>query len=408
MLFLVIHVFAAIWIRLGHESSDSWARSYAPYAQKDDLRFDTYITGVYFITTTITTIGYGDWLAHTNSEYAFVMLLELLGLALFSYILGTFQTIQNHQSAIKIIEAKKEEITNFLIDVNKANKKVELPYEIFYDTEKYLDILYSHQVKYIMNMDGFYDELIPACRNQIAFEWLKNEYIKFKFFFYDPILNFQAPDKFINDWLINFEPFVFMPDRTIISRTEYMDYVYFVVDGIVLIKDYANKNPVIVLEQGDYFGDYQAIFETRSNFTYETDKHHEAILFGLEKEKFISLVKEYDDLLDFYTGRAVVRRRIFRKIQKYFMQVDMKKVINTIGMNFISSTLPIPVKLIPDHWLSPREEDKENQETVADRVIHKSHEENINLKSETIHDDDTENKGKFSYAFFQIFNFKNC
>ena len=49
---------------------------------------DIYINGYYYVTTTIATVGYGDFSSKTVMESFFTMFCEFFGIALFGYISG--------------------------------------------------------------------------------------------------------------------------------------------------------------------------------------------------------------------------------------------------------------------------------------------------------------------------------
>ena len=289
MLTLFIHIFACIWVGLGLEQDDAWINSDENYKTQLDLHYNAYWTALYFIVVTVTTVGYGDLSPGSNNEFMFVILLELLGLAIFSYILSTLRSIEQGETAAQIVDKKKDQIQVFLNKINEANPEIELPPEIFVDCLRYLDMLYSYEVKYIFDSQEFYDQLMPKVKTKLVFECLKNYYIKFHSFFHDPILKFQAPDKFINDCLIAIEPKVFVAGQTIISRKELMDYIYFIEKGKVVITDQFDTKTIIELSQGDYFGDYQIILETRSNIKYSAHPDNEVVLFALHKDNFLEV-----------------------------------------------------------------------------------------------------------------------
>ena len=67
---------------------------------------NAYIPAVYFIVTTFTTIGYGEFTAGSNLEMIFVMTMELLGLAIFSYGLGTIRSFEQGSTSEQIIKQK--------------------------------------------------------------------------------------------------------------------------------------------------------------------------------------------------------------------------------------------------------------------------------------------------------------
>ena len=48
---------------------------------------------MYFVTTTLTTVGYGDIKGQTVYEYVFVMFVEFTGIMFFSFIMGSINNI---------------------------------------------------------------------------------------------------------------------------------------------------------------------------------------------------------------------------------------------------------------------------------------------------------------------------
>ena len=54
----------------------------------------TYWNAFYYISTTATTIGYGDITPQTEHERLFVMLLEFVGILIFSAISGNIKNVK--------------------------------------------------------------------------------------------------------------------------------------------------------------------------------------------------------------------------------------------------------------------------------------------------------------------------
>lgn len=52
-----------------------------------------YIRAIYFIITTLTTVGYGDFKGFTNNEYLFQMAVEFIGIGFFSFLMGSINSI---------------------------------------------------------------------------------------------------------------------------------------------------------------------------------------------------------------------------------------------------------------------------------------------------------------------------
>ena len=88
-LLFIIHFVACSWIRLGmadkgwvHELSDDITKEH-------ELLHEIYFNSIYFITTTMTTVGYGDISANTDGqkvEKFFMCFVEFFGIAVFTMI----------------------------------------------------------------------------------------------------------------------------------------------------------------------------------------------------------------------------------------------------------------------------------------------------------------------------------
>lgn len=152
--------------------------------------------------------------------------------------------------------------------------------------------MYKYKIQYIFKSEDFYDQLKPQDRKELSFECLKNYYIKFNEFFYEPLLGFQACDKFILECLTNLEGNVFLPGKKIIGKGEHFDHIYFINSGSVWVSDYFDEKPIIEIPRHSFFGDYQVILGTRSNMNYYAGGKDNTILFSLEKEFFLNLIQE--------------------------------------------------------------------------------------------------------------------
>ena len=64
------------------------------WVSSDTSVYEAYIPALYFIVKTITAVGYGDMNGSTSvSEMWFVMMLEIVGLVVFSAITGSIRNI---------------------------------------------------------------------------------------------------------------------------------------------------------------------------------------------------------------------------------------------------------------------------------------------------------------------------
>ena len=58
--------------------------------QLDDY-WSLYITSTYFVIASFSSVGYGDVYGYTQMENLFQLMVEMLGIIVFGYMIGTFQ-----------------------------------------------------------------------------------------------------------------------------------------------------------------------------------------------------------------------------------------------------------------------------------------------------------------------------
>jgi len=161
-LFLMIHIFACVFIFIGDNSGNKgWVNSDEGFDSHDNKFYNAYPTALYFVVTTFTTVGYGDYSASSNLEMFFVMISELAGLAVFSSVMGSLQSFDKEKSANFLIQEKQEEITEFLTELDNAREGVQLPKEIYESFRKSLEMNYNYGIKNIVGLHGFYEVLKP-------------------------------------------------------------------------------------------------------------------------------------------------------------------------------------------------------------------------------------------------------
>ena len=89
IMLILFHTLASGWIYIGAESG-GWRENLLFEHQKED-RPSIYAYAFYFVTTTATTIGYGDITGSLQTEKLFCILLEFVGILIFSAITGNIR-----------------------------------------------------------------------------------------------------------------------------------------------------------------------------------------------------------------------------------------------------------------------------------------------------------------------------
>jgi hypothetical protein len=111
IMLIMMHLVACTWLLIGENVRDSWI-SNPEGGITDGLDSDRqtkYITAFYWVVTTLATVGYGDIKGYTWEEYAFNMFVEFIGIAFFSFIMGSINNIfMADNGSSDIIDTKLE------------------------------------------------------------------------------------------------------------------------------------------------------------------------------------------------------------------------------------------------------------------------------------------------------------
>lgn len=153
----VIHILSCSWTLIGYMSEGSWISVFQSSQKKvDDSELGkgsgkqefsmnniaaVYVRAVYFIVTSLTTVGYGDFKGSTTNEFLFQMALEFIGIAFFSLLMGSINNILVQESKLSdIMDEKIEELEVWLrkLDTSRGSGK-NLPKTLYDSIKNYVE-----------------------------------------------------------------------------------------------------------------------------------------------------------------------------------------------------------------------------------------------------------------------------
>lgn len=144
--FLVInHIIACLWYfvaKMEDFDPDSWTSRHNVYHLST---YEIYLTSLYWTLTTVTTVGYGDYVAKTLVEKIFCLCIMTFGVLTYSFTIGALSSIVNTlNEKNKVMNTKLQLLSNI-------KKEYGLSEEIYYKARKVIKYDTNRNQKNKMN-----------------------------------------------------------------------------------------------------------------------------------------------------------------------------------------------------------------------------------------------------------------
>ena len=89
--------------------------------------YNIYISFFYFITSTVTTVGYGDYYAITNTERNMIMVFQAIGLLVFTTSQQHILRISLPTQVNQIISIKRKNVSEFIGKIDRVIPSTRIP-----------------------------------------------------------------------------------------------------------------------------------------------------------------------------------------------------------------------------------------------------------------------------------------
>jgi voltage-gated potassium channel len=274
---MVLHLMALGWITIGASEAGR------PH-------FDQYLRSLYWVTTTISTIGYGDYVPDHNSnvQIMYTVFAQLFGVGMFSYV------IANVSSLVSNLDIARSAYQRRLDEVNAYLHAQRIPGDLQERVRDYFSYLWAEQRG--VSATSILDD-IPRNLSQEILMFLNRDLL-------DRVEMFQGADElFIRELVQLLRPRVFLPCEYIIRQGEFGDCMYFLTGGEVRIV--VGEAEVARLGSGSPFGETALVENVHRNasvisVSYSTGYQLSKADFDILRSKY----PEFDRRV-----RAVVERR---------------------------------------------------------------------------------------------------
>ena len=309
----IIHCFVCVHIFIGKHSYSNWLI----LAKVEDKSFiDIYTGSLYFLITTLTTVGYGDITCSSFEERIFQIILLALGSIFYSYIISSISNfIQNDSNA----KTKYNYELNVLENIRISNPNIS--FKLYKKILKYLEKKSKYQEK--IDINSLIETLPFALKKKIMFTIYRDEIKHFKFF------KKNENSEFISEVLNNFIPTTSKKSEFLIYEGEIVEEMIFIKDGRISLEAAINlDNPSNSIKKYFYekfseFNNEKEINESQDNTLIKTgyvsmmdgsityDKAKTKIVKALQKMNFAQSDKNIDSL-DLSANSQEKKDKIFK------------------------------------------------------------------------------------------------
>ena len=257
--FFFIHMISCIYIFIGRHTFPGWI--YQNEFQNSSFS-NLYMISIYYIITTLTTVGYGDINSNSIVEIAFRLILLAIGIIGYSWLISSISNRINKNNFASINFSNDCQI---LEKIRISHKK--LPYSLYLNIINHLKQKHFSQQKYDKNL--LINGLPYFLKNNLIFSMYKTPLEKF--YYFKGISN----SNFLAEIVSFFSPISAIKDDILLKENDLIEEMYFVREGKLALEISINiDNPEQSINKylSKEFLNYAFEFESNLNFT-QFQKH---------------------------------------------------------------------------------------------------------------------------------------
>ncbi|NOU59045.1 cyclic nucleotide-gated ion channel [Marinifilum caeruleilacunae] len=262
------HWLSCIWI---------WIHGFEPGLSNTD----NYVQALYWVVTTLTSVGYGDIVPHGNVEMLFTTLLQILGVGVLALFVA---------SMVGIFTKKNPAEQRFMENIDKLRALIHY-HKIPKDLEERISDYFTYEWKQKLGYDEseLMETLPYGLKNELQFEFKKNA-IK------DIPLFECVDDHFIRDIAQYLSPMVLTPGDYLFRVGDAANSMFFVQKGRLEALSADESKQLTILKNGDFMGEIALFKSTTRTATVKSIGYSD--LYELQKKEFNKVLKKYPEIAE--------------------------------------------------------------------------------------------------------------
>ena len=283
MCILCFNIFICYHIYIGRQNYPNWI---VDTNNQDKTFINLYLISLYFLITTITSVGYGDITCVSIGETVFQIILLTIGIIAYSWVISTIGNYVKKETRAAI---KYNKDMDLLEEIRISYPK--MSFKLYNKIQKHLETVSHNQEKFDNNL--LVNNLPYSLKNKLMFIIYEKIIKKFNFF-----KECENSD-FIIRVLTSYIPMTAKKGAFIIHEGELVDNIIFVKEGrLSLVAAIDLENPLESIDNylGEKFKDINEKMETK----LENSMDNKSMNLGRKIEKaqteIRSILKTKDEL----------------------------------------------------------------------------------------------------------------
>ena len=289
----ILHICTCVYVFIGLlDDKVSWIHNFLFDSKSSS---DRYIGGMYQITQTFTTTGYGDFVPTTNVELIFIMFCEIVNCGLFAYLLTCIlEILTNKQETISFkYQNQRIDLQNWITDymekLPQSSKEKNLHRDsIWVDVKRFFDVFYFTERNFSwINRFDFMKQIKPNHRTELLQNAFYNIKEKFK-----NVFGRIKTERSKNEIILNLTTQIEKCKYSFIEEKKKIKKIFFIEQGTISITK--GSKEIGTLKEGDYFG-FEGLIDSKSIYGYKVCSNCDfAIVYYLRIDYLIEEILNYD------------------------------------------------------------------------------------------------------------------
>ena len=243
-----------------------------------DADADRYLDALYWSTTTLTTVGYGDLLPQTPLQKLYAIGVMLLGVGLYAFLVGNIASLISNLDPLRVAHLEQRE----RLDAFARYRSLPLP--LRRRIQAYHDHLWERRL--VADEDALLAGLPPALRDDVALH-LRRDLV-------EGVPLFEgASDAFLREVALQMRSFVALPGDVVVRAGGPGREMFVIARGAVEVLD-AEGRPIRQLHAGDFFGEVALVQDGPRTATVRALAASD--LYVLDRDMYDRVAEAYPDV----------------------------------------------------------------------------------------------------------------